>query len=161
MQAYSASQGGPSVPKPRLTTIPLPPYAEALNKYTARLLAMNAKAQPPSFSDYVKSGGTEQFPLVDPGLTPTQAANLGLVTPQGKPQKWVSPQATSMTPEQRLYLGQRQLAGGTPAGAGTIERAAQIQNILNNLAKRSNLREGQINRGTRLIGKEKSILGLS
>lgn len=90
------------------TTVPLPGYADALNHYMARLVAGNATRVAPSFTDWVKSGGTATFNMYDPGLTPREAGKLGFVDPRtGQEIPFVDPTTSELTPEQVLYLGQQ------------------------------------------------------
>ena len=137
----AASQGGGAAAKAGRGTpqnVPLPGYAQALNNYVARLVAANATAQPPSFAQYIQSGGTATFPLTNVGLTPAQAAKLGIVDPEtGKQIPYLQHGQSSLTPEQKLYLGQHRLrlAGlgessrHAPAGAGPLERYAALTNL--------------------------------
>jgi hypothetical protein len=68
---------------PKVTTIPPAPYQQALNELYSRAIALNMAAVPPSFSQYVQSGGTAVFPYQQPGITPLEARELGLVSPTG------------------------------------------------------------------------------
>lgn len=116
---------------PNLQTVPLPPYAQAVNRYIARLYASNVNAQPPSFGDYVKSGGTATFPIRDPGFTPLDLQQLGFIDAQGNPSSFLpDTQHTDLTTEQKLFLGQ-QLArrGGTGLLASAYRKGAKADRI--------------------------------
>lgn len=100
--------------KPQTQTIPLPPYQDALNRITARALALNMMQTPPSFQDWVNSGGTAKFPIINPGITPKGAKDLGIVTGVGGQVPFVyGPGGTTiqnaglgeLSPEQQQYLG--------------------------------------------------------
>lgn len=139
--AYQASQGGPAGPKQR--KIPLTPYMAAFERYNARLLAQNETNQPPSFGDWLKSGGTATFPINNPGFTPQEARRLGIVGPHGTQVPFVSPGQSMLTPEQQLYLGYQQHKGplfkayrenqrigrleGMPQTAGREAREARLR----------------------------------
>lgn len=109
--------------KGREHQFPLPRYQRGFEKYYTRLLAENLKSVPPSFADYIKSGGTATFPIQDPGISPKEAKELGLVGPKGLPVPFSDINQTSqLTPEQQLYLG---YIGATQGKHGPLERAYQ------------------------------------
>jgi len=91
--------------RPRRQTIPIPPYAKAGQELVARDLALNIGAVPPSFIDFVNSGGTATFPFQNPGLSPLEARQLGVVGPAGQQVPFVQPGQSTLTPEQQMYLG--------------------------------------------------------
>ena len=103
-----ASRGTPSA---RSTKVPLSPYTQALQRLSARYLATNINAQPPSFDQYVKSGGTATFgtPV---GLNPTEEAGLGIVGKYGNAVPFFDPttgkitMGPALTPEQSMFLAQ-------------------------------------------------------
>jgi len=110
--AKAAAGGGPSV-----QTVPLPGYADALNHYIARIVAGNLTNRPPSFGEWVASGGQAAFPINYTGLTPREAGKLGFVDPKtGQEIPFVEPGVTSLTPDQVLYLGQQNLRAARAAG---------------------------------------------
>lgn len=87
--------------------LPLPKYAQALNQQVAQALALNMGQQPPSFVDYVKSGGMETFPYIDPGISPQNARKLGLITGRGTDVPTMSAAdaaAGNLNPEQLMFL---------------------------------------------------------
>lgn len=92
-------------------TIHLPPYAEATDRYAAQLAVLNATVQPPSFQDWVGSGGQATFPLRDPGLTPQMEQSLGLVNKHGQRIPTVPAGTEGLSPEQLLYLGMQHYYG--------------------------------------------------
>jgi len=103
-----ASQGASKAAKaarPRQQTIPIPPFAKAGQELVARDLALNMNAVPPSFIDFVKSGGQATFPFQDPGISPLEARQLGIVGKQGQQVPFVQRGQTQLTPQQQLYLG--------------------------------------------------------
>ncbi len=103
-----ASQGAKSAAKaarPRQQTIPIPPFAKAGQELVARDLALNMNAVPPSFIDFVKSGGQATFPFQDPGMTPLEARQLGVVGPAGEQIPFVGRGQSQLTPQQLMYLG--------------------------------------------------------
>jgi len=104
--AQSAKTAGPPGGYRR---IPLPGYADAINRIVARGEALNIGKVPPSFDQYVESGGTELFPYTDPGMTPQEVKQLGLVDKYGKPTPFVSnadAAAGHLNPEQMSFLAQ-------------------------------------------------------
>src|SRR5580765_4994465 len=98
--AKAAAAGRPSTHK-----FPLPKYQQGLESYYTRLLAQNLTNVPPSFGSYVQSGGTETFPINNPGFTPRESRELGIVGPRGQAVPFVNPGQNQLTPEQALYLG--------------------------------------------------------
>jgi hypothetical protein len=88
----------------KMTRVPLPGYAGAVNRYAAQLAAENANVQPPSFQDWVKSGGQATFPLRDPGLTPAMQRNLGLVSKQGFNVPRTPEGTAGLTQDQLMFL---------------------------------------------------------
>lgn len=106
-----ASQGAKSAAaasRPQTQTIQLPKYQRGLQSYFARLLSQNVTAVPPSFTDYISSGGTAQFPIVNPGMTPKEAKQLGIVGKRGQEIPFFDPNASALTPEQKLFLGEQE-----------------------------------------------------
>lgn len=126
-------------------TVPLPGYADALNHYMSRLVAGNVTSVAPTFTDWVSSGGRATFPLMDTGMTPREAGKLGFVDPRtGQEVPFVDPNATKLTPEQVLYLGQQntryaRTVHGTQAKdpASRYYRAdRRLENLNDRLARR-------------------------
>lgn len=124
VQAYGASQAA-KAGKGSAHKIPLPRYQRGLQSYYARMLAANMLAEPPSFADYVKSGGTATFPMKDLAFTPREARELGFVGKHGEQIPYVQPGQTSLTPEQKLYLGSQQIHDPGMAGSA-LARAYQL-----------------------------------
>ena len=98
---------------PQKRTVPLPPYIDALQHMTARWLAENMTAQPPSFADYIGSGGTAHFGS-DVQMSPMEAVGLGLVSRKGRAVPFMDPKTgkpmggtMTLSPEQLLYLAQQ------------------------------------------------------
>ena len=164
--AYTASQsgkaaGGGGAGKP--SKVPLPPYASALNKQVARAMALNMGQVAPSFADYVKSGGTATFPFIDPGMTPREREQLGLVGPSNLPVPF-EPRATSTRPltlEQLIFEGTRRL-GKDPTRQDPISRLVRATNQLKRLqdqaqTPRREKREGKVGEK---IGSLKTKLGV-
>jgi hypothetical protein len=164
--AYSASQQGAAArgAKGQPSKVPLPPYATALNQDVARVIALNMGQTPPSFAQYVASGGTAKFPFIDPGLSPRQRQQLGLVGTSNQPVPF-QPRATSTQPlnlQQLLFEGSRRLAASHGSATDPIAQLARATNRLNKLQQDSQTaqrqrREGRL--GTR-IGKLESRLGV-
>lgn len=126
----------------RNTTIPLPPYAEALNHYTARLLAANATDVAPSFGDWLKSGGQATFPLHDIGLNPEELMHLGFVDPVTGGSRPMYDPATGkqipgrkLTPEQLLYLGQHRVRDARAEGGQASGPIAQYARVTGRLGR--------------------------
>lgn len=121
----------------RLQQVPLPPYADALNRYTARLVAANATQVAPTFVDWLKSGGQATFPLQDTGFTPSQAVSLGLVGHSGQPIPFVAANQSKLTPEQLLYLGQSRIRAANMSKSAPpedpVSKYTRSTNILNKL----------------------------
>ncbi|SRR6266852_955586 len=88
--------------------VPLTPYQNAFERHLYRELALNQNAQPPSFADYIQSGGTATFPITDPGYTPKELRSLGMVGPRGQQIPFGLPSESQLTPQQALYLGYQQ-----------------------------------------------------
>lgn len=115
-----------SAAQPRPQRIPLPPQASAINQMAARALAMNLGAVPPSFSDYVRSGGRATFPFQHPGFTPPEVRKLGFIDVRGNPVPFVDPvaaQSGDLNPEQTLFLARwlaSQGRGGQLARLGKL-----------------------------------------
>jgi hypothetical protein len=112
--AMSATQGGGEGGggEPTQRSLKGFPPATAIQSYTARLLAENMAAgtRPPTFSEWVGSGGKARYEMVRPAFTPKEAEQLGMVGPEGGPVPWFDPRAqTGLTKEQKGYLGRRRM----------------------------------------------------
>src|SRR5439155_2406665 len=106
--AYSASQAGGggaggSRRPPNFVQPPEPAYERALRHYTTRLLAQGAASVPPSFLDYVASGGTAKFDMGDTRMTAPEYRSLEL-DPKGHAIPRVDPGQSQLTLDQLLYL---------------------------------------------------------
>ena len=135
--------------RPRRQTVPIPPYAKAGQELVARDLALNMNAVPPSFMDFVNSGGTATFPFQDPGLSPLEARQLGIVGPQGQQVPFVQRGQGQLTPQQLMYLGMQLAHLKGMAGKGplaNIFRAAAREEHLKDLPQTHGrvAREGRI-----------------
>lgn len=118
---YAASQQGKGARgAPKFAKAPLPPALAALQHYNARILALNEMNQPPSFSKWLGSGGTAQFPIQNTGFTPMEARHLGIIGPRGGTVPFVNSNQNTLTPEQQLYLGFQQATAG---GGGPLAKA--------------------------------------
>lgn len=143
--AYSASQSagaarGLASVRGQTRTIPLTPEQRGLNQYYTRVLASNLSATPPSFSDYVMSGGTARFPLQNLGMTPREAELLGLIDKRGNTIPMVDSATvdeTGLTLEQKKALGREQLQSGRPNTP--LARANMFENRVGKLTDRMNL----------------------
>ena len=105
--AYSLSQqggGGGSGAVQQQKLSGHPPSA-GLQSYAARLLALNATSRPPTFDEWVSSGGTKQYEVEDPGFTPQEAKQLRLVSEWGGKVPWYNPEDEKLNLEQRVWLG--------------------------------------------------------
>lgn len=111
----------PSRRKPELLTVPLQPYENVIRQYLSRLLALNATAVPPSFGEYVQSGGKAKFPISDPGLSPTEMMQLGLIDKFGNARVRVPIGQQGLNPDQKLFYAfqkfQRENVGKKDANA--------------------------------------------
>jgi hypothetical protein len=86
---------------------------KGLQSYLSRIYAMNATATRPSLQTYAESGSKATFPMNDPGMTPAEAADIGMVDPHsGMPTPFVSPTQTQLTPAQQVFLGQQRARQG-------------------------------------------------
>jgi hypothetical protein len=124
--AYSASQAGGGAGggrAPRYSQPPEPRYERALRHYTARLLAQGATSVPPSFLDYVASGGTAKFDLGDTRMTPGEAISLGEFAPFK-----VAPGQRQLTLDQLLYLSNLP-PGSLGAGAALRREGSQYRRL--------------------------------
>jgi hypothetical protein len=130
--AYSAHSAGQAAKagQPSSHKFPLPPRQQGFENYYTRLLAQNLTQTPPSFVDYINSGGKARFPLVGANqFTPQEARKLGIVDRKGNPVPFLQQGQTSLTPEQQLYLG---YLGNLSHSTGPLARAYQVnQNIKN------------------------------
>lgn len=88
--------------------VPLPGYADATNRIVARDTVMNMNRTPPTFAEWLKSGGTATFGMKPTGMTPSEAQKLGIVDRSGNPipQFETSQFGKSLTTEQKMYLGE-------------------------------------------------------
>src|SRR5438046_7364927 len=126
--AYSASQAGGggaggSRRPPNFVQPPEPAYERALRHYTTRLLAQGAASVPPSFLDYVSSGGTAKFDLGDTRMTVGEARGVGEFGPKGQPIPRYDQGQGQLTLDQMLYLAHAPKGGfGTTPG---IKKAGQ------------------------------------
>lgn len=132
LSSQAASKAARAAGRPgTATTVKMPDYADALNRYTARLIAANETSVAPSFSDWLKSGGTATFPMRSVDMTPAEAAKLHLVDPKtGKAIPFVDPSQTKLTPEQVLYLGQTRIRAKGEKAQGLAARYARVTNRL-------------------------------
>jgi len=132
------------------TTIPLSPRSRALQGLSARLIAANVGAVPPTFAEFVRSGGMATFPLRGTELTPTEARRLDFVSRfGGQAIPFFDPRMqTKLTPEQVLFMGEekfRRIERATKIGKkideetrfprGTSGRAAPLPPTLRELSK--------------------------
>lgn len=138
--AYSASQatssgGNGGLRAPRLTRIPQTPSQRGLEQYYTRILASNLTTMPPSFNDFVMSGGTARLPLQNLGMTPREAQLLGLIDKRGNPIPVVDSSTVDTTGltsvEQQRSLGASQMRAGEINSP--LARANQIENRANRL----------------------------
>src|SRR5438874_1921837 len=122
--AYQASQqGGGSTRAPRFIGPPEPAYERALRHYTSRLLAQGASSVPPSFLDFVASGGKATFDIGDPRMTVGEARGVGEFDSKGRPIPRYQPGQQQLTLDQMLYLAHAPKGGfGTTPG---IKKAGQ------------------------------------
>jgi len=118
-----ASQGAKSAARsarPRQQTIPIPPFAKAGQELVARDFALNMNAIPPSFIDFIKSGGQSTFPMQTTGMTPLEARQLGVIGPQGQQIPFVDPSQRSLSPQQLMFLGFQLANLKGPAGQSPL-----------------------------------------
>lgn len=156
--ASQGAQAAAKAGKGSAHTIPLPKYQRGLESHYARLLAENELNVPPSFGQYVQSGGTATFPITDPGFTPREARELGFVGKQGQKVPFVQPGATSLTPEQALYLGYQrsQSPGADPRDA--LLRAYRLNQRMGKLEGRTDT-PGREQKISRLRARRDKLLG--
>lgn len=133
-RAASAASAGQGL---QTKSVHPPGYIEGLQRYVAQLLAQNATAIPPSFSDYVQSGGTARFPLATTGINPVNARRLGLVGVNNEQVPYFDPRSdTKLTPEQTMFIynqGERarQTVGAPVRRYGRLtNREASLQSML-------------------------------
>lgn len=141
---YSTNQAANK--KPKFLQQPLPPYQEAINRITARALALNMMQQGPSFQDFVGSGGTARFNMINPGMTPKAMRDLGIVSPVGGRVPFgyagsgqrvgdtplgTEGQLGELSPTQELYLGYQ-----TRGQAGYPTKAFKAHQVQKQLAAR-------------------------
>ena len=149
--AYQASQAGGgaggSGRAPRFAQPPEPAYERALRRYTTRLLAQGAASVPPSFLDYVSSGGTAKFDLGDTRMTPGEAKSIGEFQPR------VDPGQKQLTLDQLLYLSQR--PPGSLGQDPRLRMAGQEYRTLQRLEGKPEQGPGRVAREQRLTQKLK------
>jgi hypothetical protein len=152
-----ASKSAARAGKPDPHRIPLPPYAGAMNHYMARTLAANIDKVPPSFSDYLNSGGTAKFPFEDPGFTSVEAKKLGLIDKGGQPvptltaadaqnglnddqqdflARWMFAHGKVNSPLYNMGRLSTRIANLEARGAGGPARDAKISRLSEKLSKR-------------------------
>jgi len=134
--AYSASQAGGggaggSRRPPNFVQPPEPAYERALRHYTTRLLAQGAASVPPSFLDYVASGGTAKFDLGNTQMSPQESLAVGQFGHGGKAPPWVQPGQTQRTLDQLVYIANlpKGAIGAGAAGAGIRKGAAEYKKL--------------------------------
>lgn len=104
IKAATDSSGAPSGNQ-GFRQVPLPRWATPIVQHNALLTALNINQHPPSFSEWIQSGGKATFPLIDPGFTPKQFRQLGLVGAHNQPVPFVDIAAQkTLTPEQLLFI---------------------------------------------------------
>jgi hypothetical protein len=131
--AYSASQSGGgsgSGRAPSFANVPEPAYERALREYTARLLAQGAASTPPSFLDFVASGGKAKFDLGNTSLTPGEAVALRTVSRGGGTIPWVDPGQARLTPEQIMFAASQGGPGVTPGIKREARQLALLQALM-------------------------------
>lgn len=148
--AQAAAKAG----KPRAQKFPLPPYELGLEKYQTRLLAENLTKTPPSFAQYVASGGTAQFPITDQGFTPQEARKLGIVGQRGQQVPFLAPGQTTLTPEQQLYVGYLSAQQGQKGG---LARAFRENRTIGELLQKPQT-EGRVERENKLRAMRNALL---
>lgn len=117
--------------RPIFAMPPEPGYEKALREYTARLLAQGASVVPPSFTDFVGSGGKATFNMGNTALTPGEAVGLGEVGRGGQPVPFMQPGQTSLTPQQIMFIAS--------LGGGKIGATPQIKQEGRQMTKLSTL----------------------
>lgn len=88
--------------------------ARALQNYMARIAAANVSTLPPTFGEYVASGGKIGFPTQIPGMLPGEAVKLGFVGKSGEAIPYYQQEPGGgfpgeLSPEQILFLGAQRL----------------------------------------------------
>jgi hypothetical protein len=143
--ASQASNGGGSPLAGKTVGLP---YMTGGQTYLSRLFALNAATPTPSFTDYVKSGGTAVFPMQGAGqFTPQEAQRLGFVNTANQPTSWFDPtKQNRLTEQQVLDVGARQRvgrAGGKRSGPSSPDEqlSAATEKVMRGERL---LREGQI-----------------
>src|SRR5262245_48208567 len=110
--------------KPEFEQVPKRPFETAQQKYMSRVMMSNLNNRGPTYSDWLKSGGTAHFELTDTGMTPAEARKMGYVGPGGRAPDFVDPATvgeTGLTPEQFVYSGME-----APKGKGPAARIGRI-----------------------------------
>lgn len=127
--AYSASQapsGGVGTKQ-----IPAAGSQRALRDVSIRTMAQNLGATPPSFLDYIHSGGKARLPVKPAVIKPQEAVNLGFVDIYGREIPGYDPATqTKLNPQQALFLGRVHARAGkdTP-----LARYARLENKVTRL----------------------------
>ena len=119
--AATAGQG-----KLRTKRVSLPPYVKAIQTYATRLMARNMTKTPPTFADWVKSGGQAKFPIEDTGFSPLEATQLGIVDTEGRAIPFLEPGQTELTAGQTLFAHER---GKAPRGSKFWDTLHQVNRI--------------------------------
>lgn len=140
-----------------------------MRDFYARMLVMNANAQPPSFGDYSASGGDPskaQFQMQMPGLSPSEMAGLGFTGKQGQAVPF-TPQAQAgtqgaLSAQQMIYLGRQrskeaQQQGG-PGTATPLQRLGHVSNQLDRLQGIQAPNQQQQNRINQLQQRQQQLI---
>jgi hypothetical protein len=123
------------------------------------MLAMNAGARPPTFDEWVGSGGTKQFDMTIPGFTPMEARQLRMVGDTGEKIPTFDPQHEDrLSNEELAWLGNKRKRDrilephGEDWARTPEEKIADLYNTQQRLLKRQaagNLGE----KGTKRLGR--------
>lgn len=148
---------------PTISKLPQDPISQAMRSYQSRMTIANQGQLPPTFASALASAGpggmdpnAMQFPLIQPGLSPSEEAAFGFTGPHGEAVPYESAQATqaataagqspAMSSAQNFYLAkqkayQAHLAGQDPGPwASSVmqgyRRENQLQTRLGNIQAR-------------------------
>lgn len=142
-----------------------PGDVEALRRIFSRAIAQNMFNMPPSFQEYVGSGGEARFPIQFTGLSPVEMRQLRFVGPQGEEIPFARTDQESLSPAQLLFLGrhdERQGLNSRPSRLYRSEvRVNQLQRQLDDPAMNRKRRARLENRLARAKANRDDLLSRS
>lgn len=153
--ASQAGAFGPGSPdQPKFQQVPKRPFETAQQRYMTRVMMSNLNNRGPNYQDWLKSGGTAEFQLNTPGMTPMEASGMGFTGPRGEKIPYYDPTTGGgqLSPEQTLYLARQRARDARSRGEfahGWDEQLINVSrqyNKLNDMANRTPQQERKLGR---------------